>query len=62
MSSIPYWDNFISGETRPFLAPSGAQEMQMSVRLFDESLSRALKLHLKAVWVNLFSVSGLEAL
>ena len=29
-----------------FLAPTGAQEMLMSVRLSDESLSRALNLHL----------------
>ena len=28
------------------------------VRLFDESLSRALNLHLKAVWVSPRSVSG----
>ena len=32
--------------------------MLISVRLFGENLSRALNLHLKAVWVSLRSVSG----
>ena len=31
-----------------FLAPTGAQEMQMSVRLFGEECSRAHNLHLLA--------------
>ena len=32
--------------------------MLIFVRVFDESLSRALNLHLKAVWVSPRSVSG----
>ena len=32
--------------------------VRLSVCLFSESLSRALNLHLKAVWVSLRSVSG----
>ena len=45
----------VSGE---FLAPSGAQEMLIFVRSFDESLSRALNLHLKVVWVSPRAVLG----
>ena len=33
-------------------------DLRSFVHLFDESLSRALNLHLKAVWVSVRSVSG----
>ena len=45
-----------------FLALTGAQEVTLFVRPSDESLSRALNIHLRAVWASLGSFSGLKAL